>query len=135
VSRAPSPGDCNCLNSDFDRNKLKILKKKRVAARSGWSQNVSFDSTEGRFAGERVRSEAPPPGAYEGTYNTISGAVSKWKQSKTGPFLTSAKVILDYAYLPTIDVLYPSKFIVIVAFSRTSWDGIQCGYHRRHTSL
>jgi hypothetical protein len=93
VSRAPSPGEYNCLNSDFDRNKLNILKKKRIAARSGWSQNVSFDSTENRFAGEHVRGDAPPPGAYEGTYNTISQAVNKWKQSKTGPFLTSAKVI------------------------------------------
>jgi hypothetical protein len=94
LGRGPNPGQYNVLNSDFDSNKVKMLKKKRIAARSGWAQNVSFDSTENRFSGTNMTSETPPPGAYESAYFTLSHAVSKGKQSKSGPFLTSAKVFL-----------------------------------------
>ena len=53
------------LKSEFDTNKLRILRAKKLKARSGWAQNISFDSTEGRFF-KATRQEAviPPPGAY-----------------------------------------------------------------------
>ena len=35
-----------------------------MLARSGWAQNISFESTEGRFHENGPKSIAPPPGTY-----------------------------------------------------------------------
>lgn len=53
------------LKSEFDTNKLKILRSKKLKSRSGWAQNISFDATEERFfKATRQETVVPPPGAY-----------------------------------------------------------------------
>lgn len=58
------PGSYNPITSDFERNRLKILRRKRMLGRSGWAQNVSFQSTEERFFTAEPGNVAPPPGTY-----------------------------------------------------------------------
>jgi hypothetical protein len=58
------PGSYNPLTSDFEKNRIDVLKKKRMLARSGWAQNISFESTEERFHQHEPGSSAPPPGTY-----------------------------------------------------------------------
>lgn len=45
-----APGAYSPVTSDFDQLRLKILKQKKMAVRSGWAQNIAFTSTEGRFS-------------------------------------------------------------------------------------
>ncbi len=66
------------LKSDFEKNKVNILKKKRLKMRSGWAQNVSFESTERRFFQPRGgKEEIPPPGAYVPTNGDLSKGIRK----------------------------------------------------------
>lgn len=58
-----SPGDYNPLTSDFERTKIKLMKRKKMHSRSGWAQNISFDATESRFF-EPTRVLPPGPGEY-----------------------------------------------------------------------
>jgi hypothetical protein len=51
------------VTSDFDQLRLKILKKKKMASRSGWAQNIAFEATDTRFTDPRA--QAPPPGTYD----------------------------------------------------------------------
>ena len=44
-----APGAYSPVTSDFDQLRLRILKQKKMAVRSGWAQNIAFTSTEGRF--------------------------------------------------------------------------------------
>ncbi len=52
------------MTSDFDQLRLRILKQKKMAARSGWAQNIAFTSTEGRFTQSAGVVEGPPANAY-----------------------------------------------------------------------
>lgn len=61
-----APGDYNVVTSDFDKQRLKIMRQKKMAARSDWAQNIAFVSTEKRFrkAEEQHFLETPNPTAY-----------------------------------------------------------------------
>jgi len=52
------------LPSEFDSNRTRIIKAKKLKGRSGWAQNISFDNTEKRFFKPTPAFEAPPPGLY-----------------------------------------------------------------------
>jgi hypothetical protein len=41
-----APGAYSPVTSDFDQLRLRILKQKKMAVRSGWAQNIAFTSTE-----------------------------------------------------------------------------------------
>jgi hypothetical protein len=71
------------LKSDFDQNKDKIVKAKKMKGRSGWAQNISFDNTETRFFHPTPKFEAPPPGIYNPQNTNISHGIPK--QSKRTP--------------------------------------------------
>lgn len=57
------PGSYTPLTSDFDKQRLRILKEKRMRSRSDWAQNVGFETTVRRFE------ENTPIGPAVGTYN------------------------------------------------------------------
>jgi len=76
-----APGAYTPQTSDFDNNKVGILKKKRMASRSDWAMAVSFDSTESRFI-EKVGKSGPPPGAYM-PKNTLADRVAKQRAMKS----------------------------------------------------
>lgn len=61
-----APGSYNVITSDFDQTRLKIMKQKKMAARSDWVQNIAFTSTERRFNNleEQFKLEVPNPTAY-----------------------------------------------------------------------
>lgn len=59
-----APGAYSPVTSDFDQLRLRILKQKKMAARSGWAQNIAFTSTEGRFTQTAGAVEGPPANAY-----------------------------------------------------------------------
>ena len=44
-----APGDYDPLTSDFELSRLRILKQKRLVARSSWAGDVGFAATEMRF--------------------------------------------------------------------------------------
>jgi hypothetical protein len=75
--------------SDFELNRIKILKKKRMAARSGWAQHVSFDATEARFM-QLDKKVAPPPGSYD-PRTTIADHLKR-ENPRAGPFGSKSKV-------------------------------------------
>eukprot|EP00607_Mallomonas_marina_P007898 CAMPEP_0182423352 /NCGR_PEP_ID=MMETSP1167-20130531/9320_1 /TAXON_ID=2988 /ORGANISM="Mallomonas Sp, Strain CCMP3275" /LENGTH=425 /DNA_ID=CAMNT_0024602243 /DNA_START=8 /DNA_END=1285 /DNA_ORIENTATION=+ len=56
------PGEYDVISSDFDQSRLKILKHKRMTARSSWAQNVAFSGTEARFGS--ADNHIPAPGEY-----------------------------------------------------------------------
>ena len=65
------------LKSDFDLTKMRILRQKKLKARSGWAQNIAFDGTERRFfKATRQEMVVPPPGAYT-PKNDFSNAIKK----------------------------------------------------------
>lgn len=74
------------LSSDFDSNRLKILRRKRMTARSGWAQNISFQSTEERFFQPSATTDGPVPGHY-----VIRDGIGdiKFKNQRSGPFGSS----------------------------------------------
>jgi hypothetical protein len=59
-----APGAYSPVTSDFDQLRLKILKKKKMAVRSGWAQNIAFTSTESRFFVPGQDLDGPPANAY-----------------------------------------------------------------------
>lgn len=59
-----APGSYNIIASDFDNVRLKILKQKKMAQRSGWAQNIAFTSTETRFNDNTYDNEVPAPSTY-----------------------------------------------------------------------
>lgn len=64
---ATAPGSYNPLTSDFEMNKLKILKKKKMSSRSGWVQNIAFSGTEKRFmetSADDLKETGPTPTTY-----------------------------------------------------------------------
>jgi hypothetical protein len=71
------------LPSEFDANRLRIVKAKKLKSRSGWAQNVSFDTTEKKGFAPRPSFEAPPPGHYDPQNHCISSGIEK--QSKRTP--------------------------------------------------
>lgn len=83
-----SPGTYSPVVSDFEINRIKILKKKRMAARSGWAQHVSFDATEARFM-QLDKKVAPPPGTYD-PKTTIADHL-KHENPRAGPFGSKSK--------------------------------------------
>jgi hypothetical protein len=52
------------VSSDFDQMRLKILKQKKMASRSGWAQNIAFTSTETRFQSDQYDNEVPSASSY-----------------------------------------------------------------------
>jgi hypothetical protein len=86
-----NPGTYNPLTSDFEKNRLHILRKKRMGARSGWAQNVSFQTTEERFFCAVPETAAPPPGTYK-PKTTLADTLPK-ENPRSGPFGSSLKVI------------------------------------------
>ncbi len=59
-----APGAYSPVTSDFDQLRLKILKQKKMAVRSGWAQNIAFTSTESRFQTNENSLDGPPANAY-----------------------------------------------------------------------
>lgn len=101
----PSPWTYNPLTSDFDKDKIKILKDKKIRSRSGWAQNVSFATTTGRpWSQENTyTSDGPPPGAYDPKVN-IADFIPK--ENKAGPFGDNTERFKEYksaAYPPSKD--------------------------------
>ncbi len=78
------------MTSDFDNNRLKILKHKRMASRSGWAQNISFQATEERFFSPSKGSLAPPAGTYT-PKNALSDCIPH-ENTRAGPFGSTVKV-------------------------------------------
>lgn len=62
IGSAPTPS--TTVSSDFDLLRLRILKQKKMAVRSGWAQNIAFTSTEARFNSDSGANDVPPPSAY-----------------------------------------------------------------------
>lgn len=61
-----APGLYDPMTSDFDKLKLRILKQKKMASRSGWVQNIAFAATERRFVdGAGIDTEGPNPTSYD----------------------------------------------------------------------
>jgi len=82
-----APGQYNPITSDFDKSKIKILRQKRVASRSGWAQNISFASTEKRF--EIVdKNGVPAAGTYR-PKTTLADNIPK-QNVRAGPFGASS---------------------------------------------
>ena len=81
ANMGPDPGAYTPLTSTFDKDKLHILKKKRLASRSDWAMTVSFDSTAPRadFVDNKI---APPPGAYT-PQDTLAHRVAKKRLGKS----------------------------------------------------
>lgn len=59
-----APGAYSPVTSDFDVLRLRILKQKKMAVRSGWAQNIAFTSTESRFHNVGEDLDGPPANAY-----------------------------------------------------------------------
>lgn len=61
-----APGSYNVVSSDFDQMRLRIMRQKKMAARSDWVQNIAFTSTERRFNNpeEMLKLDIPNPTAY-----------------------------------------------------------------------
>lgn len=59
-----APVSYNAVTSDFDQMRLKILKQKKMASRSGWAQHIAFTSTETRFADAAYDNDVPAPSRY-----------------------------------------------------------------------
>jgi hypothetical protein len=77
------------MTSDFDKNRVKILRRKRMTARSGWAQNISFQATEERFFKPEPEPPGPPPGHYQ-----LKDGVGDMKfkdDARSGPFGSSLK--------------------------------------------
>jgi hypothetical protein len=83
-----SPGTYNPITSDFELNRIKIMKQKRASGRSGWAQNISFDATEARFMMLDKRL-APPPGTYD-PKTGLSDALPR-ENARGGPFGSKSK--------------------------------------------
>lgn len=83
------PGSYTPLTSDFDKNRLKILRRKRMAARSGWAQNVSFQCSEERFFRPEPETLGPPPTAYQ-PYTGVGEAKIR-ENHRSGPFGSTLK--------------------------------------------
>jgi len=71
------------LPSEFDANRTRIIKAKKLKGRSGWAQNISFDNTEKRFFKPTPAFEAPPPGLYNPTNFDLASGIEH--QSKRTP--------------------------------------------------
>lgn len=84
-----APGSYDPRTSDFDNAKLKILKQKQIASRSGWAQNISFSATEQRFHAIDNNKEIPPPGTYR-PKNEFKDLIGK-PNRRAGPFGGSSK--------------------------------------------
>jgi hypothetical protein len=79
------PGKYNPITSDFDKLRIKILKSKKMSAKSDWAQHIAFVSTEQRFNDGIYDNEVPPPTSYRpkvGLAETLPKAVST-KSGKT----------------------------------------------------
>ena len=83
------PGSYKPMTSDFDKNRVQILRRKRMMARSGWAQNVSFQCTEERFFAPEPETQGPPPGHY--SLRNGVGDVQKKHDARSGPFGSSLK--------------------------------------------
>ncbi len=59
-----APGSYNLLTSDFDQDRLKILKQKKMISRSQWASNVAFASTEQRLKEADCDMDIPSASAY-----------------------------------------------------------------------
>lgn len=78
-----APGMYNVL-TEFESAKVKILKRKKLVARSGWAYNVAFQSTEARRT-EPPITDGPPPGQYQPKNYDIAGNIAK-ENARAGPF-------------------------------------------------
>lgn len=83
------PGTYKPMTSDFDKNRVKILRRKRMVARSGWAQNVAFQGTEERFFKPEPETLGPPPGHY--VIKDGVGDVKVRHDARMGPFGSSLK--------------------------------------------
>lgn len=61
-----------------------------MLARSGWAQNVSFESTEERFHQTVPNTAAPPPGTYH-PKTSLADQLPK-ENPRGGPFGSNLKV-------------------------------------------
>jgi hypothetical protein len=87
-----APGCYNPLTSDFDKLKLKILKQKKMASRSGWVQNIAFAATDKRFdeANNAVMSSPSPT-----TYQPVIVEPPRKSTTANQSFGTTAKRFTD----------------------------------------
>lgn len=85
---ATAPGSYNVISSDFDQQKLQIMRHKKISQRSDWVQNVGFASTTGRFI-EVDKNEIPPSTAYTPKVS-IADHIAK-PNLRSGPFGSKAE--------------------------------------------
>jgi len=71
--------------SDFDLNKKKIDRQKRLAKRSEWASNIAFTSTDSRFNIQEDNG-GPTPMTYLVQNYSISGSLKQKKGLTGGPF-------------------------------------------------
>lgn len=71
------------IPSEFDTQKVSIMKKKKMHSRSGWAQNISFDATEARFF-TPFKNNNPPPGLYQ-PKGTLADTLPRTNE-RSGPF-------------------------------------------------
>jgi len=77
------------IPSDFEAAKIKIIRQKKLANRSGWAQNIAFTSTETRFL-HIDKKDVPPPGHYLPKNFNISASIEA-QNVRAGPFGSKAK--------------------------------------------
>lgn len=78
-----APG-AQVLPSDFDVNRARIIKAKKLKARSGWAQNIAFENTEKRFFHPSPGFEPPPPGQYVPKNFDLAANIEKQNKRKPG---------------------------------------------------
>ena len=99
-----APGDYNPLTSDFEIQRLQILKHKKLTNRSYWASSVAFTGTEKRFNDincglpiDQVSNKIPPPGAYDPKIDVFHPFMKT-----EGPFGSKANV----SFSPLIFILF-----------------------------
>jgi hypothetical protein len=98
------PGAYTPLTSDFDVNKIKILKSNRMKARSDWGRSVSFTTSGARFRADK-EGIGPSPGDYV-PKTAISDDLrrSMKKRGKSVPFYNTTERFKEEVIKPHASV-------------------------------
>lgn len=117
---ATAPGAYSPVTSDFDQLRLRILKQKKMAVRSGWAQNIAFTSTEGRFQQHTGigNLDGPPANAYY-PKTGIADNLSK-PNARGGAFGAKEKVdsavVIVFFFMFVMFVSYDTLVYIIMAY-------------------
>ena len=102
--------------SDFDQNIKKIERHKKLTARSEWSRNVGFVSTDSRFRND-ISSEGPTPMTYIVNHFSITTPAPSRASLAGAAFGAAAKVWLwVWVYIHTHLVTSDQFIFILFAF-------------------